>query len=204
MREKPTLLLLHGGPGFDHSIYKPVYSSLADCAQVIYLDNRGNGRSDAGPRDAWTLAQWALRVTWYCASNRPESLLRRQSRDGLCDGAPNAPAKLISALKRRVARIKSDVSLCSRNWEVRSSERWRGVGCSRDTVTRHPSTPGCALHLHASPPNGHQEIDAPKQVALNSRDAKSHHALLIPTSSMASTNSFSITSSWRSSKMRAM
>ena len=27
MREKPTLLLLHGGPGFDHSIYKPAYSS---------------------------------------------------------------------------------------------------------------------------------------------------------------------------------
>ena len=38
MREKPTLLLLHGGPGFDHSIYKPAYSSLADCAQVVYLD----------------------------------------------------------------------------------------------------------------------------------------------------------------------
>ncbi len=46
MREKPTLLLLHGGPGFDHSIYKPAYSSLADCAQIIYLDHRGNGRSD--------------------------------------------------------------------------------------------------------------------------------------------------------------
>jgi len=56
MREKPTLLLLHGGPGFDHSIYKPAYSSLVDCAQVIYLDHRGNGRSDAGPKEAWTLA----------------------------------------------------------------------------------------------------------------------------------------------------
>jgi pimeloyl-ACP methyl ester carboxylesterase len=54
MREKPTLLLLHGGPGFDHSIYKPAYSRLADCAQVIYLDHRGNGRSDAGPKEAWT------------------------------------------------------------------------------------------------------------------------------------------------------
>ena len=49
MREKPTVLLLHGGPGFDHSIFKPAYSALADVAQVIYLDHRGNGRSDAGP-----------------------------------------------------------------------------------------------------------------------------------------------------------
>ena len=36
MREKPTILLLHGGPGFDHSIYKPAFSALADVAQVIY------------------------------------------------------------------------------------------------------------------------------------------------------------------------
>jgi proline iminopeptidase len=57
MREKPTLLLLHGGPGFDHSIYKPAFSALADAAQVVYLDDRGNGRSDPGPRDAWTLPQ---------------------------------------------------------------------------------------------------------------------------------------------------
>src|SRR5258705_2219331 len=66
MREKPTLLLLHGGPGFDHSIYKPAYASLADCAQVIYLDHRGNGRSEAGPRDAWTLAQWGDDVRGFC------------------------------------------------------------------------------------------------------------------------------------------
>jgi proline iminopeptidase len=36
MREKPTLLLLHGGPGFDHSIYKPAFSALADIAQVVF------------------------------------------------------------------------------------------------------------------------------------------------------------------------
>jgi proline iminopeptidase len=66
MREKPTLLLLHGGPGFDHSIYKPAYSTLADLAQVIYLDHRGNGRSDAGPKEAWTLAQWGDDVRAFC------------------------------------------------------------------------------------------------------------------------------------------
>jgi proline iminopeptidase len=66
MREKPTLLLLHGGPGFDHSIYKPAYASLADIAQVIYLDHRGNGRSEAGPREAWTLAQWGDDVRAFC------------------------------------------------------------------------------------------------------------------------------------------
>src|SRR5262245_21407998 len=66
MREKPTLLLLHGGPGFDPSIYKPAYASLADCVQLIYLDHRGNGRSDAGPRERWTLAQWGDDVRSFC------------------------------------------------------------------------------------------------------------------------------------------
>ena len=66
MREKPTLLLLHGGPGFDHSIYKPLYSAFADIAQVIYLDHRGNGRSEAGPQESWTLAQWGDDVGAFC------------------------------------------------------------------------------------------------------------------------------------------
>lgn len=66
MREKPTLLLLHGGPGFDHSIYKPAYSALADIAQIIYLDHRGNGRSEDGARESWNLAQWGDDVRAFC------------------------------------------------------------------------------------------------------------------------------------------
>jgi pimeloyl-ACP methyl ester carboxylesterase len=66
MREKPTLLLLHGGPGFDHSIYRPAYSALADIAQVIFLDHRGNGRSEDGPSEAWKLAQWGDDVRAFC------------------------------------------------------------------------------------------------------------------------------------------
>src|SRR5262245_58636385 len=66
MREKPTLILLHGGPGCDHSISKPAYSALADIAQVVYLDHRGNGRSDDGPRATWTLAQWGDDVRAFC------------------------------------------------------------------------------------------------------------------------------------------
>ncbi|RIK95835.1 MAG: alpha/beta hydrolase [Proteobacteria bacterium] len=66
MRERPTLVLLHGGPGFDHSSYKPLFSQLADVAQVVYLDHRGNGRSDAGDRAKWNLAQWADDVRAFC------------------------------------------------------------------------------------------------------------------------------------------
>ena len=59
MREKPTLICLHGGPGFDHSGFKPAFTALADIAQIVYYDHRGHGRSDARPRAEWTLDTWA-------------------------------------------------------------------------------------------------------------------------------------------------
>jgi pimeloyl-ACP methyl ester carboxylesterase len=66
MRQKPTLLLLHGGPGFDHSIYRPAHSALSDLAQLVYLDHRGNGRSEDGPHESWNLAQWGDDVRAFC------------------------------------------------------------------------------------------------------------------------------------------
>ena len=66
MREKPTLILLHGGPGFDHTSFRPAFSTLADIAQVVYLDHRANGRSEPGPRESWTLAQWGDDVRVFC------------------------------------------------------------------------------------------------------------------------------------------
>src|SRR6266568_591779 len=66
MRQKPTLVLLHGGPGFDHSSYKPHFAQLADITQVVFLDHRGNGRSESGPRELWTLAQWGDDVHAFC------------------------------------------------------------------------------------------------------------------------------------------
>lgn len=50
----------------DHSGYKPRFAQLADIAQVVFLDHRGNGRSDPGPRDSWTLAQWGDDVHAFC------------------------------------------------------------------------------------------------------------------------------------------
>jgi proline iminopeptidase len=66
MREVPTLLLLHGGPGGDHSSFKPRYSELTDVAQIVYLDHRGQGRSDRSAPENWNLARWADDVKSFC------------------------------------------------------------------------------------------------------------------------------------------
>ncbi len=66
MREKPTVVLVHGGPGADHSVSKPYFSQLTDIAQVIYYDQRGNGRSDLCKQDTWNLAQWGDDLKGLC------------------------------------------------------------------------------------------------------------------------------------------
>lgn len=66
MRERPTLIVLHGGPGLDHTSFKPGFGVLAEVAQVVYLDHRGQGRSDRSTPDRWNLARWADDVVALC------------------------------------------------------------------------------------------------------------------------------------------
>lgn len=68
-RQKPPLLALHGGPGFDHWGLRFYFDRFADIAQVFYLDHRGNGRSrggDASDPTRWTLAQWGDDIKGFC------------------------------------------------------------------------------------------------------------------------------------------
>lgn len=66
MRARLTLLVLHGGPGFDHTGLRSAFDCLADVVQVVYLDHRGNGRSVPSDPDSWTLAQWGDDIAGFC------------------------------------------------------------------------------------------------------------------------------------------
>jgi pimeloyl-ACP methyl ester carboxylesterase len=66
MREKPVLLALHGGPGYDHSNFKGVLDPFCDMVQVVMYDHRGNGRSDDGDTTRWNMDQWADDVKAFC------------------------------------------------------------------------------------------------------------------------------------------
>jgi pimeloyl-ACP methyl ester carboxylesterase len=67
MRERPTLLLIHGGPGvYDHAYFKPDFGRLAQYAQVVYLDLRGHGRSEWGAAGTWTLEACADDIRAFC------------------------------------------------------------------------------------------------------------------------------------------
>lgn len=55
MREKPIAFVIHGGPGSDHSGFKPSMSPLAETMQLVYFDHRGQGRSAKGDPARYTL-----------------------------------------------------------------------------------------------------------------------------------------------------
>jgi proline iminopeptidase len=59
MVEKPACFVLHGGPGLDHSYFKPWLTPLADTMQLIYVDHRGTGRSDRVDLETCTIEQMA-------------------------------------------------------------------------------------------------------------------------------------------------
>jgi pimeloyl-ACP methyl ester carboxylesterase len=58
--EGRPLLALHGGPGLDGSIWFPGLEPLAgEGWWILAPDHRGNGRSDAGDPERWTVPQMA-------------------------------------------------------------------------------------------------------------------------------------------------
>jgi len=55
MLERPTVILVHGGPGsYDHSYFKPHFAALTGEAQIVYLDLRDHGRSARNDPAGWS------------------------------------------------------------------------------------------------------------------------------------------------------
>ena len=112
MRERPTMLLLHGGPGFDHSSLAHTLAPLAEVAQLVLLDHRGQGRSDGADRADWRLDRWVPDVVEFCEALELERpIILGQSFGGvvaLAVGArrPDLPSKLI--VSSSLAKFRPD------------------------------------------------------------------------------------------------
>lgn len=63
---RPTLVVLHGGPGFDQGYLRPGLRPLAADAQLVFVDLRGQGRSAPAPVESCTLEQTADDVAALC------------------------------------------------------------------------------------------------------------------------------------------
>ena len=114
MRERPTLLLLHGGPGFDHSVLANTLSPLSDVAQLVLLDHRGQGRgrSDGDDIAQWNLERWVPDIVEFCEALELERpIILGQSFGGVVALAvaarhSNLPSKLI--VSSSLAKFRPD------------------------------------------------------------------------------------------------
>src|SRR5579862_5691711 len=114
MRPKPALIVMHGGPGFDHTTMRPYFDRFADTHQVIYIDHRGNGRSGGTP-DTWKLDQWGDDVRGLCdALGIERPVVFGQSFGGMVAIAyatrhPDHPSKVV--FSSTAARMRFDETL---------------------------------------------------------------------------------------------
>jgi pimeloyl-ACP methyl ester carboxylesterase len=112
MRERPTLLLLHGGPGFDHSGLAYTLAPLSDVAQLVFLDHRGQGRSDGDDVADWNLDRWVPDIAEFCdALELERPMILGQSFGGVVALAvaaryPDLPSKLI--VSSSLAKFRPD------------------------------------------------------------------------------------------------
>ena len=137
LREKPTLVLLHGGPGFDHALFKPAFSALADIAQVIYYDHRGNGRSGGDDRehlDARPMGrrrEGPVRRARHRAADRVGAFVRRLRGAGLRDPPSGSSRQADPGQHGGAGRFRADVR------GVRARRR-RDSARSRARLLAHP------------------------------------------------------------------
>ena len=65
-RHKPTMIILHGGPGFDHTYLRPWLDPMSGLVRLIYIDQRGCGRSQRHSHEYYQLGIMADDIVLFC------------------------------------------------------------------------------------------------------------------------------------------
>lgn len=102
MVERPTLLLLHGGPGLDHATYELGLHEMSDVAQVIVYDHREQGRNGRRTADERSLGTWAEDVAQR-VPQRVRPALHAVSGEHVRDGGDGPHPQALCPLERRRA-----------------------------------------------------------------------------------------------------
>src|SRR5260370_17656564 len=65
-RQKATIIMLNGGPGFDHTYLRPWLDPMSGFARLIYIDQRGCGRSQRHSHEYYQLGIMADDIVLFC------------------------------------------------------------------------------------------------------------------------------------------
>jgi len=181
MRKRPTLIVMHGGPGFDHSTLRPYFDRFADDFHVVYIDHRGNGRS-TGAKETWTLAQWGDDVKAFCdALGIERPFVYGNSFGGMVAMAygarhPGHAARLV--LSSTAARVRLDLSAAI--FEERGGKEARAI-CERFWSTREDAAYAdymrVCMPLYNPPSDKSEEQAAARRRAIARPETGRHFSL---------------------------
>src|SRR5205823_3580086 len=98
------LIVLHGGPGLDHTMFRPYLDALGDEYRLLYVDERGQGRS-----------QRVDPATLSTPTSRPRSThSARMARRSRAPGRPRRPSRPTRSSKSSCATSCRSTSTASR------------------------------------------------------------------------------------------
>lgn len=175
VQTRATLIVMHGGPGFDHTTLRPYFDRFADQYQVVYMDHRGNGRS-SGNSDSWTLAQWGKDVRDLCDRlGIVKPVVYGNSFGGMVAMSyatqfPDHPAKLILSSTAARMHITTTVALMRERGGERAREVAERFWTRPDEQAMQEYITVC-LPLYNPKPNP-QEAEARKRAILKPEVAR--------------------------------
>lgn len=170
MREKPTLVLLHGGPGYDHSGFKPAFSRLADIARIVYYDHRGHGRSDRCPPADWALDTFADDVVRLCdALGVDKPIVLGQSFGGFVAQRyiarhPDHPARVVLSSTSPRMNLARKLAMFERLGGAEARRAAEQFWTAPSEATWAPYNAVCKRHYNTVPPVGD---DALRRIVFN-------------------------------------
>jgi proline iminopeptidase len=177
MKERPTVIALHGGPGGDHSYLKYELSPLADVAQLVFPDMRSTGRSDHTTPERWVADRWGGDVRALCDALEIEKpIVLGHSYGGYVAIAyasryPEHPGKLI--LYGAEARPHPEASLAV----FKRMGGWRAYRAAKAFFETPDAKTGAAYTRHCLPLYTRKPEDPNKQIRMLANGDLTMHLL---------------------------
>ena len=171
------MLLLHGGPGFDHSGLAHTLAPLSDVAQLVLLDHRGPGTERRGrsrrvePRPLGAGHRRVLRGARARAADDPRAVVRRRrrARDRSALSRPAVEADRVE--QPREVQPRPAVP------DVRAARRAGGARGRRASLQRALGRVGGGVHARRAA-RLQPEADGPGRDRANATQARSRQPLL--------------------------
>src|SRR5919201_1082298 len=152
------LIVLHGGPGMDHSMFRPYLDPLGDEFRLLYVDERGQGRSDRVDPETLTLEVFARDVDPFALlghsfgaiiATYPATELDTADAYVISGGGESSDA-LEADVEVSLAALGDDGETIKSSWEAEKT-------VETDEQLKQLLRDQMPFHFHGDPPPGYAE-----------------------------------------------